>query len=970
MKQTGELNKVGRPDATILIVTDAPGKGAYELGQVMSKPQMELIKRLATEHGIPGASIRMVTPSPNIPEEIETSERKVGEFLALYREELLAEVHAHDSVQLVVTLGKTALRQLAGRPVKITEARGSMTAYDCVFNGQVPVLPLLSPAHALRRPEVLPVFESDFRQMATFRDSGWDEQVFEQSIESASYEWTYDLSALLKKRPRRISLDIETKGLSWQNGRKAILSVSLTTREGHAYVVPLDLDYINNDTLRGESTKHLPKLTGAGYDKLIAQLKELLGDPEIRVTGHNLKFDLHHLRNYGIEVANWFVDTMQLAFAVDDNMQVKSLDECTRRWVKEMAGYADAFNSDPIHEDKSRMDLVPHDQMLRYAGGDTDACFRLTEVLCKVCKEDSRQWRVFRAVMMPALKAFLEMEEAGIGVDKTELIALGATYDEKETHAYTELMEMAAKKAPAVLRKHADAGLRFSRDSFLIDLLFTEEGFGLTPRVFTPGTRKLPPDQRIPSVSTKEHLPFFDHIPFVRKLIDYQKLSKLRTTYIGTQGGVNLTRINRLKTGKFPKPVIDALLEAGAEFKEKVTPPVRRRIAIVEDPPEGFAVDAGRYALDHQGRCWRKEVMEPTGFWQYLTEGWRLHPTFRLDQTVTGRTSSQNPNAQNFPKRGPSAKDFRKIFVPEPGWVLIEADLSQAELRIAAWMANEPNMLRIYQEGGDIHAATASGVVGIALPQIMEGMDDKTLLAGCVGHWKGAAHYLAGLGAAKQATATVKDYVKQLRQQAKAVNFGFLYGMWWKKFMDYAKTDYGVTFTPKQAEAIRSRFFAMYPGLESWHKEMRKFVNANGYVRALHGALRRLPSIHSSEEGIRQEVERQSINSPVQRFASDLGVMAMSRFTRDCPKDIARPVAFIHDANVVEARVEHAAEVAGALKFYMQSNPLELFDLHPPLPILSDVSIGYSLADMEERPEIPALAPAWHRPELEMRLAL
>ena len=201
---------------------------------------------------------------------------------------------------------------------------------------------------------------------------------------------------------------------------------------------------------------------------------------------------------------------------------------------------------------------------------------------------------------------------------------------------------------------------------------------------------------------------------------------------------------------------------------------------------------------------------------------------------------------------------------------------------------------------------------------------------------------------------------KDDRQKAKAINFGFLYGMWWTKFRDYAKTDYGVSFTPKQAEAIRNRFFDLYPALETWHKTMRAFVREHGYVRALHGALRRLPSINSDDDKIKQETERQAINAPVQRFASDLGVLALARFDRDCPKDRMRPIAFIHDAVVIEARLDSVDEAASALKWYMQHNPLEeLFDLEIPLPICSDVSVGNTLAMLEERPETQPLKPTW-----------
>ncbi len=96
-----------------------------------------------------------------------------------------------------------------------------------------------------------------------------------------------------------------------------------------------------------------------------------------------------------------------------------------------------------------------------------------------------------------------------------------------------------------------------------------------------------------------------------------------------------------------------------------------------------------------------------------------------LHRTVTGRTASADPNGQNFPKRGELAKAYRKIFVPTPGYKFIECDLSQIELRLVAWMANEPTMLEIYRSGGDIHTATAIAVAGITMEAYLALPEDK-----------------------------------------------------------------------------------------------------------------------------------------------------------------------------------------------------------------------------------------------------
>ena len=193
------------------------------------------------------------------------------------------------------------------------------------------------------------------------------------------------------------------------------------------------------------------------------------------------------------------------------------------------------------------------------------------------------------------------------------------------------------------------------------DVLFSPDGLGLVPRVFTPTTAKLPKDQQIPSVSTKTHLPYFDEHPFIPRLILYQQIAKLRSTYVGEPA-----------------------------WTEEIETPVY-------EPRTKVQIATTMRLVTHA----------PTGFWKYLDGLGYIHPSFMLHRTVTGRTASADPNGQNFPKRGPLAKAYRKIFVARPGYTFIECDLSQAELRIAAWMSGDPVMLDIYRSGGDIHIATA-----------------------------------------------------------------------------------------------------------------------------------------------------------------------------------------------------------------------------------------------------------------------
>jgi len=884
---TDNLNIMGSPLAEVVVVCDTPPANVWEAGQVMSGQASQLFGRYAEASGFTKEDFVFITPCPPMPDTCYGSAKRENAFISSFQGEFRQALQGFANAKFVLFLGATAGRQTLNRPIKITKIRGQIAKDTALL--PCPAMGLLSPAHVLRRPELTDIYEADFRQLAILRDADWDIGVLDQATKVVDYEWCVDISELLANPPKVISLDIEyvTRGRRWYSDKVKLLILQISYKPGHALVIPMD-------------PKYWPQLTYRHRAILLQQLRKLFGaELNIPVTGFNLKGDLHVLRKERIEIANWLHDCIQLVFSTDENMLTKSLSESTRRWIADMAGYSDAFDQGV---DKNHMDRVPHADMLAYSGGDSDATLRLTQLLVRAVQRDTRQWNCYKKVQMPALRTFFEMEQIGLRIDKMALRALQGALAIAEKEQYSELI---SQVSPAIRRKHIDAGskgpgtgLSFSRADFTIDCLFGPDGLKLKPKVFTDSTAKLPPEERVPSVSLKDHLPYFDNHTFVAQLIEYQQLQSMRTKYVGAEGGVLI--------------------------------PTRKKD---QAPVYG----------------------DPTGFWKYFEgDDDRIHPSFLLHGTVTGRSSSREPNAQNFPKRGKLAKAFRKIFIPTEGYRFIEADLSQAEIRIAAWMANETSMIEIYANGGDIHEATAAAVMGIPLAEFQSWKHSKSPVP---------QQFAV---AASMDCGTLEKLYKLKRYQAKAVNFGFLYGMGWRKFMAYAKTDYGITFTEQESRAIREKFFSQYARLPAWHKAMREFVQKHGYVRALHGALRNLPNILSPDESIQQDCERQAINSPVQRFASDIGLMGMSRFGRDCDWDIMRPVAFIHDAVVLEAKIGREDEAAGYLKWYMQSTPFkEWFGITPPIPIVSDVSIGDSLAEMEERSDIVATMPEFFRKELD-----
>lgn len=271
----------------------------------------------------------------------------------------------------------------------------------------------------------------------------------------------------------------------------------------------------------------------------------------------------------------------------------------------------------------------------------------------------------------------------------------------------------------------------------------------------------------------------------------------------------------------------------------------------------------------------------------------RIHPNFNLTNVVSGRTSCNSPNLQQVPR----TKDIRGLFSGSPGMILFEADYSQLELRIAAHYSNDQTMLKIYNENGDIHTETA-----------------RLFTNG-------------------------REPTKEERNKAKAVNFGFLYGMQAKKFVEYALNSYGQTFTLQEATHVRELFFAKYSRLLPWHKEQEYLCEMQSGVSNLFGRFRRLPDIHSSNKWERAGAARRAINTPVQGSGSDLLISAVTQINKEL-KGIAWVGATVHDSIIGECRIEDKDFVDATIRRIM-AHPKVLDDFGVTLKVPLDVDIGW-----------------------------
>jgi uracil-DNA glycosylase family 4 len=280
----------------------------------------------------------------------------------------------------------------------------------------------------------------------------------------------------------------------------------------------------------------------------------------------------------------------------------------------------------------------------------------------------------------------------------------------------------------------------------------------------------------------------------------------------------------------------------------------------------------------------------------------RLHTTYKLYGTVTGRLSG---DLQQVPRDS----FIRTVIGAPPGWCFVQADYSQIELRIAAHVSKDRRMRRAFLTGEDLHLAMAASLTG-KLP---------------------------------------KDVTKEERKLAKAVNFGFLYGMFPKKFQAYAFENYGVVVSLPEAELARQKYFSMFRDLEAWHDRQKRVAHNYHRVVSPLGRIRHLPDILSSDNGVRMEAERQAINSPVQATASDLMLFSMVQLQPQLDPRQAFLVGTLHDAIFLQVREEAVEDLVPVVKDVMENLPLKkTFGLDLDIPIISEVEYDQHWTGIED----------------------
>ncbi|MFT5123128.1 MAG: DNA polymerase-1 [Verrucomicrobiales bacterium] len=273
-----------------------------------------------------------------------------------------------------------------------------------------------------------------------------------------------------------------------------------------------------------------------------------------------------------------------------------------------------------------------------------------------------------------------------------------------------------------------------------------------------------------------------------------------------------------------------------------------------------------------------------------LPKSGRVHTTYTQTGAITGRLSSNNPNLQNIPIRSELGQEIRKGFVPREGYTLMAADYSQIELRVMASISKDPGMIEAFEQGLDIHAATAAKVYGVPLPEV----------------------------------------TSEMRRKSKMVNFGIIYGI----------TAFGLSqrlgIPRKEASEIIESYLKQYPGVKKYMDDTVAFCEEHGYVATMCGRRRYLRDINSRNKTIQNAARRNAMNSPIQGTAADMIKIAMTKVQAALAagKFKTRMLLQVHDELVFDLWPPEEQEIRGLVQECMQ-NALAL-----DVPIVVDIGTG------------------------------
>lgn len=609
---------------------------------------------------------------------------------------------------------------------------------------------------------------------------------------------------------------------------------------------------------------HESPLVGAERGCVVKALRGLLENPSIKKCAHNGKFDIEWLYYWlNIDVKNFCFDTMLAHYlAVSEEQGTQGLKGLAWEFT-DMGGYdnaLDEFRSTLPEEIRYNYDNIPWSILSDYAVADVDCCLRLKDIFLPLIEENEKWVTLMNDFLMPGSYAIRDVEGAGMLMDENTIKKYSKTYSDELKRIKDRLTSY-----PEVLEIERDRMEKW-QEREAIKKIPKKDRTKEEQRKFTEYGKSMYKDPTFNWNST----------PQLRELL-FDKL------HLHTDEKTDKGEMSTNET---------ALIEMSTQHEIPLLMMELRKID----------------TLNNMFIKKLPDMRDSNGL---------VHPSFNLSGTVTGRMSSENPNAQQFPRKAEVPTLFqyqnepKSLFTTRFGdqGCIINADYSQLELRVAGMISGDETLLEIYHSGQDLHKKTASIVWNKPIEEVTK--DDRT--------------------------------------NAKAVNFGIVYG---KSGITFAKDLYydesgknpNKTSDWDKAKEMGLQLVDDYLGtfkqLDKWLKNTKKFAYKYGYVETMFGRRRRLPDLHSTIPTLKNNAERQAINAPIQGTGADMtlrSIILIQKYIQE-HRLRSRMICTVHDSIVFDVYIPELADLAYNVKYIMEHVHEPYIDTE--VPIVSEFEVG------------------------------
>ena len=623
-----------------------------------------------------------------------------------------------------------------------------------------------------------------------------------------------------------LSLDTETTSTSAIDAE--LVGLSFAVKEFEAFYVPVPAN-------REEALQ------------IVNIFKPVYESDEILKVGQNLKYDLEVLRNYGIELKGKMWDTMIAHYLIQPELR-HGIDYMAETILKYQKIHTEELIGKKGKNQLTMRDLSPQ-RVYEYACEDADIALRLKnnlelELRNKECEQ------LFYNIEMPLMQVLAEMEINGVCIDATSLKETSKIFSNRLKEAEKDIYEIAGEE------------FNISSPKQVGDILFGKLKIIDNPKK-TKSWQYVTNEKELEEIKESHSI--------VGKILEYRKLNSILTErtkkktainqmpdlfgFIGEQDDNNSSKQSHLEVSKQMNQLEKEIYElAGEKFKimspKQVGTILFDKMKIIDNPKK---TETWQYVTNEeilQQLKGKHEIVEKILNYRETEKlmgtyvdalptlvnkkTGHIHTSFNQTVTATGRLSSSDPNLQNIPVRGEDGKEIRKVFVPEPGCLFFSADYSQIELRVMAHLSGDENMINVFKEGKDLHAATAATIYKKSIDEVTR--DERT--------------------------------------KSKRANFGIIYGI----------TVFGLAerldISREESKQLIDGFFQTFPKVKDYMDNAIEEARQKGFVETLFGRRRYLKDINSHNATVRGFAERNAINAPIQGTAADIIKVAMIQIYR------------------------------------------------------------------------------------------